>query len=57
MLRVVKTSGYAFPGESVRFERSTDGRLTRIVAGGVSSYPEEMFRGRYAAQPLWHTAS
>ena len=45
-LRIAETGGYGSPGEAVRYERDASGATTRIVAGGVSSYPVEVFRQR-----------
>jgi CubicO group peptidase (beta-lactamase class C family) len=39
-LRIGKTNGYGSPGETVRYSRSPDGTLTKIVFGGVTSYPD-----------------
>lgn len=46
-LKIDKTGGYGSPGERVRFERDADGRVQRIVWGGVSSYPVDVFRERH----------
>jgi hypothetical protein len=50
-LRVEKGGGYGAPGEPVRYERDAHGNPTRIVSGGVSAYPVETFRARYATTP------
>jgi D-alanyl-D-alanine carboxypeptidase len=47
-LKIEKTGGYGSPGEAVRFERDASGNVVRMVWGGVSSYPVELFRERYA---------
>jgi CubicO group peptidase (beta-lactamase class C family) len=52
-LRIAKDGGYGFPGELVRYERDGQGKTTRVIVGGVSSYPEDIFRERYAEQPRW----
>ena len=46
-LRIVKAGGYGSPGETFRYERDASGATTRIVAGGMSSYPVDVFRERY----------
>jgi CubicO group peptidase (beta-lactamase class C family) len=48
-LRIDKTGGYGSPGERVCFERDASGGVVRVVWGGVSSYPVERFRERYAS--------
>jgi CubicO group peptidase (beta-lactamase class C family) len=52
-LRIARAGGYASPSELVRYERDAEGATLRVVAGGVSSYPEDVFRKRYADQPRW----
>ena len=54
-LRVAKTGGYGSAGELVRYERDQDGKITRMIVGGVSMYPEAVFRERYAERPHWRT--
>ena len=54
-LRVAKTGGYGSAGELVRYERDRDGTVTRLIVGGVSMYPEVVFRERYAERPRWRT--
>ena len=49
-LRITKCSGFGYPGESVLYERDATGNIQRIVAGGVSMYPEAIFRLRYASE-------
>jgi CubicO group peptidase (beta-lactamase class C family) len=53
-LRITKSGGYGSPGELVQYERDEAGKTLRITIGGVSSYPEDIFRQRYAEQPHWH---
>jgi D-alanyl-D-alanine carboxypeptidase len=48
-LRIAATGGYGARGESFRYIRDSDGNVERVVAGGVSAYPVELFRARYAA--------
>jgi D-alanyl-D-alanine carboxypeptidase len=45
-LRIVQTGGYGAPGEFFRYQRDASGAPSRVVAGGVSSYPVEVFRAR-----------
>lgn len=47
-LHAAKTGGYGSPGELVRYERDATGRILRVRVGGVSSFPEDLFRQRYA---------
>jgi hypothetical protein len=51
-LRVEKGGGYGAPGEPVRFERDEQGKPMRVVTGGVSAYPVERYRKRYAVPVL-----
>lgn len=46
-LRVHSGPGYGAPGEPVRYERDVAGRSTRMVLGGVTYYPEDVFRERH----------
>jgi hypothetical protein len=46
-LRIARTGGYGSLGESVRYERDASGRTIRVVVGGVSSYPVDVFHERY----------
>jgi CubicO group peptidase (beta-lactamase class C family) len=48
-LRIAHAGGYGSPGETVRYERDADGRVTRVRFGGGSLYPVEAFRQRYGA--------
>jgi CubicO group peptidase (beta-lactamase class C family) len=52
-LRIAKVGGYGSAGEFVQYEREEDGKVARIIVGGVSMYPEAAFRERYAEQPHW----
>jgi CubicO group peptidase (beta-lactamase class C family) len=56
-LRIGKTGGYGAAAESVRYERDAHGAIERVVAGGVTHYPEERFRQRYADGPHWHSTA
>jgi D-alanyl-D-alanine carboxypeptidase len=49
-LRITGGGGYGAPGEPVRYIRDAAGSTERIVVGGVSSYPVEAFRARYASR-------
>lgn len=48
-LRIATSSGYGSPGETVRYERGPDGRITRVRIGGGSSYPVDEYQRRYAS--------
>ncbi|HEY1293113.1 MAG TPA: serine hydrolase domain-containing protein [Chloroflexota bacterium] len=52
-LRIAKCGGFEYPGESIRFERDAAGNTQRMIAGGVSLYPEAIFRERYATESHW----
>jgi CubicO group peptidase (beta-lactamase class C family) len=52
-LRIAKDGGFAHPGEFVRYERDAAGNTQRVIAGGVSMYPEAIFRERYATETHW----
>jgi CubicO group peptidase (beta-lactamase class C family) len=52
-LRITKCSGFASPGESIRYERDAAGSTARVIVGGVSMYPEAIFRQRYASETHW----
>jgi hypothetical protein len=52
-LRITKCSGFGYPGESILYERDAAGNIQRIVTGGVSLYPEAVFRQRYATETHW----
>ncbi len=45
-LRIGATNGYGAPGETVRYVRDDAGRVARVIIGGVSSYPLEVYRDR-----------
>jgi len=45
-LRIGATNGYGAPGETVRYMRDDAGRVARVIIGGVSSYPLEVYRDR-----------
>lgn len=45
-LRIVKTNGYGAPGEPVRYVRDDERRVVRVVMGGMSHYPQEIYRER-----------
>ncbi len=45
-LRITAASGYGAPGETMRYLRDDQGRVTRVIAGGVSLYPLDIFRER-----------
>ncbi len=45
-LRIIATSGYGAPGETMRYLRDDQGRVTRIIARGMSLYPLDVFRAR-----------
>ena len=45
-LRITAASGYAAPGEPIRYFRDATGQVKRIVAGGMPSYPVADFLAR-----------
>jgi CubicO group peptidase (beta-lactamase class C family) len=45
-LRIAEAPGFASLGEAIRYVRDTNGQVTRIIAGGVSSYPPPIFLQR-----------
>lgn len=45
-LRMTQTNGYGSQGETVRYTRNEQGDVVKIVSGGISSYPLELFRQR-----------
>ncbi len=45
-LRIIAASGYGAPGETMRYVRDDQGRVTRVIAGGMSLYPLDVFRER-----------
>jgi hypothetical protein len=52
-LRITKCGGFDYPGETIRYERDVAGNTQRAIIGGVSMYPEAIFRQRYGNQPQW----
>src|SRR5262249_3893715 len=52
-LRIAKTAGFAYPGESLQYERDAAGNTQRLIAGGVTLYPEAIFKERYATESHW----
>ena len=49
-LRLESVAGFAAPGETVELTRADDGSVTAVRIGGISAWPEEVFRARRAAQ-------
>ena len=45
-LRMDRAPGYDAPGETLRYERDGTGRVTRVVIGGESHYPPEVYQER-----------
>jgi CubicO group peptidase (beta-lactamase class C family) len=45
-LRITATSGFAAPGETIRYQRDAAGNITRIIRGGMSAYPLPIFLAR-----------
>jgi CubicO group peptidase (beta-lactamase class C family) len=45
-LRVTEAPGMAAPGEPVRYTHDAAGRPTKIVSGGGSAYPPDIYRAR-----------
>jgi CubicO group peptidase (beta-lactamase class C family) len=52
-LRISRCGGFAYPGEFVRYERDAAGNTQRVITGGVTMYPEAIFRERYATESHW----
>jgi CubicO group peptidase (beta-lactamase class C family) len=52
-LHIAKSGGFEHPGESIQYERDAAGNTLRLIAGGVSMYPEAIFRQRYATESHW----
>src|SRR5262249_40797414 len=52
-LRITKCSGFGYPGESLQYECDAEGNTQRMITGGVSMYPEAIFRQRYATESHW----
>jgi D-alanyl-D-alanine carboxypeptidase len=49
-LRLEAVPGFGSPGETVDYEWAADGTASRVRAGGISSWPLDVFRARRAAQ-------
>lgn len=49
-LRIAETGGYGSPGERVRYTRDAEGRVTKVVFGGTSAYPPEIYRAHELAR-------
>jgi CubicO group peptidase (beta-lactamase class C family) len=49
-LRLETVDGFGSPGETVEYEWAADGTVGRVRAGGMSSWPLEVFRARRTAQ-------
>ncbi len=45
-LRMDRAPGYGSPGETLRYERDEQGHVRRVVIGGMSHYPPEVYRQR-----------
>ena len=43
---MTKTNGYGAPGETLRYVRDGGGHVAKVVMGGVSMYPVEVYRAR-----------
>jgi len=56
-LHITKCSGFGYPGECIQYERDAAGGTQRIITGGVSMYPEAIFRQRYATESHWRPAA
>lgn len=50
-LRIIAASGYASPGETIRYLRDRDGQARTIVDGGKSRYPVADFLARPVGAP------
>jgi D-alanyl-D-alanine carboxypeptidase len=49
-LRLETVAGFGSPGETVDYEWAADGTVSRVRAGGISSWPLDVFRARRARQ-------
>lgn len=49
-LRMVATGGYGSPGESVRYTRDGEDRVTAVRFGGTTSYPPDLYRAHELAR-------
>jgi len=42
-LRITEAPGFGSRGEAIRYTHDAEGKITRIVAGGITSYPLDIF--------------
>ena len=49
-LRLESVAGFGAAGETVKYERGSDGAATRVRIGGISCWPVETFREQRARQ-------
>ncbi|HXT36289.1 MAG TPA: serine hydrolase domain-containing protein [Chloroflexota bacterium] len=45
-LRITDAPGFGSRGEAVHYTRDAEGKITKVVAGGITSYPLEIFLRR-----------
>lgn len=45
-LRITDANGYGAPGETIRYVRDGAGRVVKVVVGGMSLYPPQVYRDR-----------
>ncbi len=45
-LRIVKANGYGAPSEMARYVRDDTGQVVKVVIGGISHYPSDVYRDR-----------
>jgi hypothetical protein len=50
-LRMREAPGFASNGETIRYTRDESGTATKVVVGGISAYPLEVYLERSAADP------
>ena len=48
-LRMREAPGFAFNGEAICYARDESGTATKVVVGGISAYPLEIYLARSAA--------
>jgi CubicO group peptidase (beta-lactamase class C family) len=49
-LRITATNGFGAQGETIRYTRDAAGRVIKVVEGGVTAYPLDIYRAEYASK-------
>jgi hypothetical protein len=52
MLRITASDGLGFTGGTIRYMRDDTGRVVKVVLGGVSAYPFDIYRVEHAATAI-----